>query len=98
MAMQFLRNLFSGKGSEGKRAPPQDAVDYKGYSIEPTPRRGQGGWTTEGIIRKEIEGEARSQHFIRADTSMSIESAVEYSISKGKKIIDEQGDRLFTSG
>ena len=93
MIMKFLRGLGSGKGSENSRP----AVEYKGYNIVPTPRKGQGGWSTEGIISKEIDGETRSEHFIRADMLMSEEAAADYSIGKAKKIIDEQGDRLFKS-
>lgn len=92
MIMKFLRGLTT-KSPEA--APAQDPVDYKGFTIIATPHRGEHGWSTEGTISKEVEGETRSQHFIRADTLMSVESAVEHSVSKAKKIIDEQGERLF---
>jgi hypothetical protein len=92
MIMKFLRGLGGRKEPDAASHP---AVEYKGYSIVPTPRKGQGGWTTEGVISKELEGEARSERFIRADMLMSEEAAVDYSISKARKIIDEQGDRLF---
>ena len=41
--------------------------------------------------------DARSERFIRADMLMSEEEAVSYSVMKAKKIIDEQGERLFKS-
>lgn len=92
MIMKFLRGL----GAKTPQAPPaQEPVHYNGFTILPTPRHGEHGWTTEGIISKEMAGETRSQRFIRADTLMSVESAVEHSVTKAKKIIDEQGERLF---
>ena len=94
MIMKFLRGLG---GSGAKEAKKHDAVDYKGFSIVPTPRQVSGGWTTEGVISMGSGDDARSERFIRADMLMSEEDAVTYSISKAKKIIDEQGERLFRS-
>lgn len=88
--MKFLRRLGGG-GESAER----EAVEYKGFSIVPAPREVQGGWTTEGIIRKTTGEQTRSEHFIRADLLMSEDDAVEYSVTKAKKIIDEQGERLF---
>jgi hypothetical protein len=92
MTMKFLRGLG---GNKAEQAVKHDAVEYKGFSIVPTPRKAQGGWTTEGIISKPAGDETRSEHFIRADMLMSEEDAVDYSVAKAKKIIDEQGERLF---
>ncbi len=92
MILKFLRGLGGSKSEEAAR---HEAVDYEGFSIVPTPRKVQGGWTTEGVISKAAGEEIRSEHFIRADVLMSEEQAVEYSVAKAKKIIDEQGERLF---
>ena len=92
MIMKFLRGL---SGNKAEQAVKHDAVEYKGFSIVPTPRKAQGGWTTEGTISKPAGDETRSEHFIRADMLMSEEDAVDYSVAKAKKIIDEQGERLF---
>ncbi len=92
MILKFLRGLGGKKSEEAAR---HEAVDYKGFSIVPTPRKVQGGWTTEGVISQTAGEEIRSEHFIRADMLMSQEDAVDYSVSKAKKIIDEQGERLF---
>ena len=92
MIMKVLRGLG---GNKAEQAVKHDAVEYKGFSIVPTPRKAQGGWTTEGIISKPAGDETRSEHFIRADMLMSEEDAVDYSVAKAKKIIDEQGERLF---
>ena len=94
MIMKFLRGLGGGASKEPVR---HDPIDYKGFSIVPTPRKVEGGWTTEGIISMGSGEDARAETFIRADLLMTIEEAVDYSVMKGKKIIDEQGERLFKS-
>ncbi len=94
MIMKFLRGLGGG----GDKEPAQhDAVDYKGFSIVPTPRQVTGGWTTEGVISMGSGADVRSERFIRADMLMSEDEAVEYSVMKARKIIDEQGEQLFKS-
>ena len=94
MIMKFLRRLGGGGGGE---AAKREAVAYKGFSIVPAPRKVPGGWTTEGIISKTTGEDTRSEHFIRADMLMSEEDAVDYSVAKAKRIIDELGERIFTS-
>lgn len=94
MIMKFLRALGAGGAKEPTR---HEAVEYKGFSIAPTPRKVTGGWTTEGIISMGAGEDTRSEHFIRADLLMSEEEAVAYSVTKAKKIIDEQGERIFKS-
>jgi len=92
MIMKFLRGLG---GEKSEKPAKHEAVDYKGFSVVPTPRKAPGGWTTEGIISKGVGEDIRSERFIRADMLMSEEDAVDYSVAKARKIIDEQGDRLF---
>ncbi len=92
MIMKFLRGLG---GEKSVQPTKHEAVDYKGFSIVATPRKAPGGWTTEGMISKEIGDRTRSERFIRADMLMSEDDAVDYSVAKARKIIDEQGERLF---
>ena len=92
MIMKFLRGLGGDKNEEPTK---HEAVDYKGFSIVATPRKAPGGWTTEGVISKQARDNTRSERFIRADMLMSEEEAVDYSVNKARKIIDEQGERLF---
>jgi len=92
MIMKFLRGLGGGKSEE---AAEHEAVDYKGFRVVATARKGPGGWTTEGVISKEVGENTRSERFIRADTLMTVDEAVAYSVAKAQKIIDEQGDRLL---
>lgn len=95
MILKFLHRLASGKGRDSDPAMNQEAINYKGYTIIPTPKKVGARWTTEGSISKDIDGVPKSQHFIRADTLSVRDEAVSYSILKAKKIIDEQGDALF---
>lgn len=96
MILKFLLTLGFGKEQDDASLIPAQAVNYKGYMIVPTPRKVEAGWTTEGEISKEIKGVPKSQYFIRADTLSERDEAVSYAVRKAKRIIDEQGDALFT--
>ena len=90
----FLKNVLGGGG--GDREPEgAEPMEHEGFTIVATPRKASGGWSTEGHIRKVIDGEAKEAHFIRADTSTSRDAAIALSVSKARKIIDEQGERVF---
>ncbi|MCY4221291.1 MAG: HlyU family transcriptional regulator [Thiotrichales bacterium] len=92
----FLKNVLGGGGDGGEREPEgAEPVEHEGFTIIATPRKASGGWSTEGRIRKDIDGETKEAHFIRADTSTSREAAISLSVSKARKIIDEQGERVF---
>lgn len=88
--MSILSRLFGG-GS----APEPEPEVYNGFRIFPAPQSEAGGYRIAGRIEKEIDGETKSQGFLRADTIQSREEADRLTILKAKQIIDEQGDRLF---
>ena len=90
--LEKLKRFFGGGERAPERAP---AVDYDGYRIVAAPRQVSGGWSTEGFICAEVDGESREAHFIRADTCMSRDDAVEASRAKARKIIDERGDAVL---
>lgn len=91
--MSLLRKLFGGGGeSPAKEVPP---TEYNGYDITPAPQPEGGKWRIGAHIRKEIGGEAKSHHLIRADTLDSEDAAIEASLGKARQMIDEQGDRIF---
>ena len=90
----FLKKVLGG-GADDREPEPADPVEHEGFIIVATPRKASGGWSTEGRIRKLIDGEEKEVHFIRADTSTSREAAIALSVNKARKIIEEQGERVF---
>ncbi len=96
----FLKDLwtrFSGAGSrDGASAPAAEAVEYKGFRIRPEPYPSKGQYQTAGTIEKETEEGVKQHRFVRAETHPSKDDAVAFAIVKGKQIIDEQGERIFT--
>ncbi|MCA8967572.1 MAG: hypothetical protein KDC48_22015 [Planctomycetes bacterium] len=91
--MKFLKGLLGGGGSGG--GSRHAAVEYEGYTIVPTPEQREGGWSTCGIISREVGGETKEHRFVRADTSMSEQGAVDLTVQKARRLIDEQGENLF---
>ena len=47
------------------------------------------------MIEKDFPEGTKEHRFIRADKHSSADDASTFAISKGKQIIDEQGDRIF---
>ena len=94
--LKFVKSLF-GTGSDNQSKPKskEATVEYNDFRITPCPRNQNGGWSTEAIIEKDIEGETQSHHFIRADSSSSKEGAIELIMNKSKKTIDQLGDKIF---
>jgi hypothetical protein len=95
--MSFLKSLFGLGGKSADAAQPAVAkeIEYKGFAIAATPYKEGGQYQTAGRITKEIAGERKEHSFIRADRFSSLDEAVDCALSKGRQIIDEQGDRLF---
>ena len=75
------------------------SVDYKGYIITPQPESDKGQFRLAALIEKTFaDDELVKQHYlIRSDTFASAEQAAEFSISKGKQLIDQIGDDMFPS-
>lgn len=93
--LEFLKKLFPGGGNGEQDGATEPATEYNGYTITPTPRKGDGGWSTEATITREVDGELLSHHFIRADKTASREGAVELTLNKSRQTIDQIGERLF---
>lgn len=92
--IKFLKGLFRSGASRPAKEEP--AVEYDGFDIIPGPRKITGGWSTEALIRKVIDGETKQHAFIRADSSTTREAAVALITSKAKTLIDQQGDKIFS--
>lgn len=94
----FFRNLFGGKGEAAETAEAGPATEYKGFMIRPEPQKHSAGWLTAGVITKEFPDGVKEHKFIRADTYPDRDSSLTFCVTKAKQIIDEQGERMFTSG
>jgi hypothetical protein len=88
--------LFGAGESDGGNEPSAEPVEYRGFRIRPAPYRSRGQFQTAGVIEKDFDVGTKQYRFIRAETHSSEDDAAAFAISKGKQIIDEQGDRIFT--
>lgn len=96
--MSFLKSLFGFGGQrpadDGKPAA-SSSIEHKGFTITAVPFRNEGQFQTAGTVSREIGGEVKEHRFIRADRHASLEDAVQFSLMKGRQLVDEQGDRMF---
>jgi hypothetical protein len=90
----IFKKLFGG-GKASAQAADEPAIEYNGFKIVPSPQEGDGGWSTEAKISKEVDGETKIHHFIRADKTGSRDGAVELTLNKCRQTIDQLGDRIF---
>lgn len=90
MIFKAIKKALSRDPGSPDSVSREQAIEYQGCTIVPTPRKGANGWTTEGDIEQEVDGEVHSEHFIRAEAHTDREQAINHSIAKAKRIIDEQ--------
>lgn len=94
--LKSLWNQVTGGGGAGPAAPAEaEAIEYNGYRIVAAPFPDGGQFQTAGRIEKEIGGVVKEHKFIRAEKHPSRDDAVSFSVTKGKQICDQQGDRMF---
>lgn len=94
--LSFLRSLFGGSGSAGAEGTAAaKETEHKGFIIEARPYKEGGQYQACGLIRKDIDGVVKEHKFIRADRFTTLEDAADFSLAKGRQIVDEQGERLF---
>jgi len=95
--MSFLKKLFGGGKDDGPAGPGAAAksIEHKGFTIEARPYKEGGQYQTAGLIFKEIGGQRNEHQFIRADRFQSLEEAADFSLHKGRQLVDEQGERMF---
>ena len=91
--MSIFSKLFGGGASKSTPAEPPQV--YKDFTITADPMREGDQYRISARIEREIGGELKSHHLIRADTMGDRDQAVEASIAKAKQMIDEQGNGLF---
>ena len=88
--MSLLSKLFGSKPKAEKKAEVVKEV-YKDFTITPTPIKDGGRYRISALIEKD----GRSHTLIRADMLDDLETANQSSVAKAKRMIDEQGSRLF---
>ena len=96
--MSFWKKLFGGgeggsEASSGGGAMGQE--EYKGFLIKAIEMRAGSEYQLAGTIEKDIDGEHKSYQFVRADRMSSKDDVISLALSKGRQIIDEQGERVF---
>ena len=88
--MSLLSKLFGSKA-----ASQPEPEEHNDFLIFPDPVKESGGYRIAARIEKEIDGEVKTHHMIRADTYQSKETAIEASLAKAKLFIDQVGDGVF---
>jgi hypothetical protein len=94
--MSWFTKLFGGGGSENDSAKTSKSLEHKGFMIEAKPYKEGGQFQLAGVISKEVDGVRREHRFVRADRFTSSDEAAEIALSKGRQIIDEQGEKIFS--
>ncbi|MGH6763875.1 MAG: HlyU family transcriptional regulator [Phyllobacterium sp.] len=93
--MSFLKKLFGGGATENKAEESASQIEHNGFLIRATPMKQGNEYLLCGVISKEVDGVIKEHQFIRADRFPAMDTAIEITFQKGRKIIDEQGLRLF---
>ncbi|MYZ49845.1 HlyU family transcriptional regulator [Propylenella binzhouense] len=94
--MSFLRRLFGGGGPSEPPAPRVAAEEsYRDYTIRATPIPEGGQFRLAATITKEIDGETKEHHLVRADILDSEDEAASFAIRKARQMIDQIGDGIF---
>lgn len=99
--MSFLKSLFSklagGGDAGGAEEAPKVAkeIEHDGFTIRATPYKEAGQFQLCGVIAKEVGGAMKEHRFIRAERFASLDDAVEMTLTKGRQIVDQNGERVF---
>ncbi len=95
--MSFFKKLFGGNSTDAK--PAGDKVlgeeSYKGFAIKAIEMKAGSELQLAGIIEKEIGGEVKTYRYIRADRMSSLDDLIPLALSKGRQIVDEQGEGIY---
>lgn len=99
--MSFFKKFFGIKssGTTGAREESGSGSDaqevHEGFTIAAAPQKEGGQYRLAGTISKDIGGEMKTHHLIRADLFSDKDEAVQFTIRKAKQVIKEQGERMF---
>ncbi len=90
--MSLFSKLFGGGGKAAASVEPEL---HEGFRIFVAPESGQGGYRIGARIEKDVDGETKTHHMIRADRCNDAEEAERISLLKAKMLIDQQGEDIF---
>ncbi len=94
--MSFLKKLFGGgdaaETGSGKAAATLGEESYKGFLIKAVEMRAGSEYQLAGTIEKD----GRSYQFVRADRVGGRDELVSMALAKGRQIVDEQGEGIFS--
>ncbi|WP_127753655.1 HlyU family transcriptional regulator [Devosia sp. 1566] len=97
--MSFLSKLFGG-GAKTSAEPAGDKVlgeeSYKDFTIRAIEMRAGSEYQLAGTIDKDIGGALKTYRFVRADRMSSKDDLIAMALNKGRQIIDEQGENIFS--
>lgn len=93
----LFKKMFGGGSDEISGGSPDrsSAIEYKGFTIIPSPMKHGGQFLTRAIIEREFPDGLKTHELIRADTHGSADDAGSFAVTKAKQVIDEQGERIF---
>jgi hypothetical protein len=87
--MAFWSKWFGTSEAAADKALQSE--EYKGFVIEAVPFKEGGQWQLAGFVRKD----GKEHRFVRADKFTDKDECAAIAISKGKLIVDQQGERVF---
>ncbi|TPW33535.1 transcriptional activator HlyU [Martelella alba] len=95
-----LGSMFSGGASSGGKENDQavQSIVHEDCIIFAEPVREGTQYRLKGRIEKEVGDETLVRTFIRADLFASQDEAIEWSLKKGKQIVEQNGRSLFSDG
>ncbi|MBM7454410.1 hypothetical protein HNR62_000239 [Oceanisphaera litoralis] len=89
----WLKKWFAQGAST--TTPDVEPESYRGFDIHPEPMAEGGQYRLHGRITRLKDGELQEYRLIRSDVLPSAEQAAELMIAKARRVIDEQGERIF---
>ena len=94
--MSIWSRLFGGGSREASAPTPMGEIEHGGFTIVAEPYRAENGqFQTAGRVWKVVDGTVREHRFVRADRFATAEDAAAFALSKGRQLVDQQGDSLF---
>jgi hypothetical protein len=95
--MSFLRKLFGGGPKEPEKPAEAPSVEHNGFIIRATPYKSGNEWQMCGVIERTEGGQMQSHRFVRAERFGDFGTAVDQTLDKGRRIVDQLGVSVFAS-